>query len=291
MISQRFGTAGPLEPLGGQFPATQSPTTMRTANTEMLRRMPPGTGSPAVERLTKVKQSLNALSTTLKDDVDQRKEQEEAKLQEVRELAIKIEKHLTLEIKRRSEADKILQSQFEQKLKEIAENVDRAHSDKMLQMQVNIDILTKKMLSLERELGEERERTARLAAELRHAATTSTSDLKAALEQEKVSRVEKEAQILRKISEDVYKVQERADIERASREAGLEKVREEFAKALKQRDQFEEKFRAKTLEEIDALKQSLRVETEMRESGEEQLAHSVDGIVQQLHDTLKQLTR
>ena len=46
--------------------------------------------------------------------------------------------------------------------------------------------ISQKVVSLEKEIVLERERTAKLASELRHASTNSVADVKAALEQEKV---------------------------------------------------------------------------------------------------------
>lgn len=56
--------------------------------------------------------------------------------------------------------------------------------------------LSQKVVSLEKELVSERERTARLASELRHASTNSVADVKAALEQEKVCLSEQSLKLL-----------------------------------------------------------------------------------------------
>ena len=104
-----------------------------------------GVQSPAAERLTKMKASLGTLHQSIRTDVESRKAQEEARINEVRELATKVDKHLQLEVKRRTDADKTLQHMFETRLKDIADNIEKGYAAKLDDMRQNVDILTKKV--------------------------------------------------------------------------------------------------------------------------------------------------
>eukprot|EP00668_Euglena_longa_P048233 GGOE01065298.1.p1 GENE.GGOE01065298.1~~GGOE01065298.1.p1 ORF type:complete len:292 (+),score=121.65 GGOE01065298.1:104-979(+) len=250
-----------------------------------------GIYSPAADRLLRVTTSLNGMQQTVRTEVDQRKAAEESRLGEVRDLASKVDKHLGLEVKRRTEADRGIQQVFEGRLKEIAERIEAAYAAKLDDMKLSIDVLTKKVVSLEKELVSERERTARLASELRHASTNSVADVKAALEQEKATRLERETQILKKIAEDTRQTQDKVEQERTERAAAVTTVREELSKELRYSDNVNEKFRAKTLDELDALKAAIRVEAQVRESGEENLAHSLSVVVSEFKGTVALLSK
>lgn len=243
--------------------------------------------SPAAERLNKMKNSLGGIHDAIQADVNKRKEGESSKVAEVRHLAEKVEKHLNLEVKRRTDADKTLQHMFETRLKDIAENIEKAYAAKLDGIQMSVDVLTKKVVSLEKELVSERERTAKLASELRHASTNSVADVKAALEQEKTGRLEKEAQILKKIAEDTQRTNERVEIEKNQRIEHVDTVKEELTKQMKSDQRVAEKFRSKTLDDLDCLKTAIKVEAQARESGEENIANSMDIMVTQLHEGLK----
>lgn len=66
--------------------------------------------SPAVEKLFKVKESLSSLNGDIKDDLERSREIQQTKLYEVREMAAKVEKQLTQEMKKRAESDRVLQT-------------------------------------------------------------------------------------------------------------------------------------------------------------------------------------
>lgn len=66
--------------------------------------------SPAVEKLYKVREGLNSLNGEIKSELDQKREAQEQQLQELRNIASKVEKRLSVETKKRYENDRMLQS-------------------------------------------------------------------------------------------------------------------------------------------------------------------------------------
>eukprot|EP00997_Jenningsia_sp_PLL12_P008504 NODE_5287_length_588_cov_55.964750_g4578_i0.p1 GENE.NODE_5287_length_588_cov_55.964750_g4578_i0~~NODE_5287_length_588_cov_55.964750_g4578_i0.p1 ORF type:complete len:161 (+),score=75.31 NODE_5287_length_588_cov_55.964750_g4578_i0:41-484(+) len=147
------------------------------------------------------------------------------------------------------------------------------------------------MVSLEKELEEERTRTAQLATELRHAATNSVSDLKAALELEKDSRMEMEALILKKVADDTTKVGGALAAERKLREDADLGLREEFTAAIKQQERASSKFQAKLLDDMDCTKTALRIESEERAQGEERAAQALGMVIHQMQESLQIVSR
>ena len=244
--------------------------------------------SPVEDRLNTVKNNLAGLSATLRQDVESKREYEENRLYEMRELTTKIERHLALEVKRRTESDKVLQAMLDHRIKEVSESMERKVNDKLVLMQHNVDILTKKLERVTSELASERDKTGRLTQELRTQYLAGLQEMKQGVEMEKAQRMEKEALLLKRLTEDVHRLQERLDVERHTREAAFKTAREEGGKkSVAPTDKVDERFKAHVLDDIECLKTALRLEAETRERGEESLASTMDELVRQVHAGLR----
>ena len=238
-------------------------------------------------RLSSVKASLQGLSLSLKQDVECKKEFEENRMYEMRELTTKIERHLALEVKRRTESDKLLQAMLEQRIKEVTESIDKKVSEKLVLMQHNIDIVTKKMERMTVELAAERDKTSRLTQELRNQYQTGLQEMKHGVEFEKSQRMEKEAMLLKRLTEDVHRLQERLDVERHMRESLAKQI--QTPPPPSNSKSLDDKFKAHVLDDIECLKVAIRMECETRERGEENLASTMDELVRQVHAGLRQI--
>eukprot|EP01062_Namystynia_karyoxenos_P005292 TRINITY_DN11876_c0_g3_i1.p1 TRINITY_DN11876_c0_g3~~TRINITY_DN11876_c0_g3_i1.p1 ORF type:complete len:296 (+),score=157.62 TRINITY_DN11876_c0_g3_i1:84-890(+) len=245
----------------------------------------------SLERLNHVKHNLTTMGDTLTRNVCSKRDFEENRIFEVRELAQKIEKHLALEVKRRSESDKALQELLESRIAELQDGIERKVSDRLTQMQLNVDILTRKLVSLETELQQERENNQALLERLNHTVAQEVKNIRSTLDHEKVLRMEKEAQLLRKSAEDVYQLQERLNAEKSAREIGVSGVRDALAKLAKDKAKEDEKFKTGVLGDIEQLKNAVRFEHEERKEAEEQMVQTMDQIVKQVHESLEVVSK
>eukprot|EP01065_Artemidia_motanka_P032745 TRINITY_DN39730_c0_g1_i1.p1 TRINITY_DN39730_c0_g1~~TRINITY_DN39730_c0_g1_i1.p1 ORF type:complete len:283 (+),score=117.31 TRINITY_DN39730_c0_g1_i1:59-850(+) len=247
--------------------------------------------NPSLQRLNHVKHNLSTMSDSLTRNITNKREFEESRIFEVRELAGKIDKHLSLEVKRRAESDKALQELFESRMVELQATTDRTLSERLTQMQLNVDILTRKMVSLEAELAQERDTNRQLLDKLNQTVAQEVKNIRSTLDHEKVLRMEKEAQLLRKSAEDVYQLQERLNSEKSAREIGLTGVREAIARLTKMQGKEDEKFKTSVLSDIDQLKNAVNFEHEERKEAEEQMVQAMDQIVKQVHDSLQVVSK
>eukprot|EP00760_Papus_ankaliazontas_P034093 PhM_4_TR6966/c0_g1_i1/m.17319 len=245
--------------------------------------------TPTEERLASVKSNLANLSQSLRQDMDSKREFEENRLYEMKELTNKIERHLALEVRRRTESDRVLQAMIEHKVKEVQETVDKKINDKLVLMQHNVDILTKKLERVTSELAAERDKTSRLTEELRVQYRDGLHEIKQGVEHEKAQRMEKEAMLLKRLTEDVHRMQERLDVERHTRDTALRQVKDDLQRfgANGGKPAADEKFRIHVLDDIECLKTALQLETEARERGEDGLATTMDELVRQVQAGLR----
>ncbi len=270
-------------------PLNQAHQTPKRDLTSSSSSQPPM--SPAFEKLHKVKESLSILNTDIKDEVDHRKEQSENKLLELRETCAKLEKSLTLETRKRAESDKVLQTMMENKFQQLQDEIDKKFGEKLSQQQLTIDVMTKRIANLEKQLSDEKEKTMKLMQDLRMNGMNQYDELKTMLENERVARLEKEAMILKKTAEDLNRVHEKLEFEKSYREQSQNALLQEIQKLDNDRTKQEQIFKQYTMDELEILKQSLRMEQQAREAAEEQLVQTIDGIVAQLQESLRIVTK
>ena len=205
---------------------------------------------------------------------------------EIRENSGRLQQHIALEVRRRAEGQKALQQLVEARAKELAQGIERQVQERMLALHRNVDGLTKRVDVLNKELAVEREKNVRLTQELKFQATQGLSEVKTALERERSQRTEKESLLTRKLSEDVFRLQERLDVEHHAREAMVAGVREEIGAVAKQRHKSDEALVQRLLEDIHTVRQQMGIEREEREKGEEHLATALNEVVQQVRSSI-----
>merc|ERR1712028_235139 len=99
---------------------------------------------------------------------------------------------------------------------------------KIAQMQSTIESLSYRCIYLERQQAKDREKSQKELEENNSLILKQVHDFRTAFEMERVSRLEREAQILKRIGEDKQQVLEKLDAERMSRESGVNVVRDEL---------------------------------------------------------------
>eukprot|EP00756_Hemistasia_phaeocysticola_P057674 Hpha_TRINITY_DN3427_c0_g1::TRINITY_DN3427_c0_g1_i1::g.32661::m.32661 len=247
--------------------------------------------SASLEKLNSVKHNLSSMNQSLTKNVVSKREFEENRIYEVRELSSKIDKHLSLEVKRRAEGDKALQEMFEARLIEVQGSIERSLTERNSQMQLNIDIITRKMVSLEAELAQERDTNRQLLEKLSQSVNQEVKNIRSTLDHEKVLRMEKEAQLLRKSAEDVYQLQEKLNAEKSAREVGLNGLRDAIAKFSKERTKEDEKFKSGVVSDVQQLKAAVRCEHDERKESEEQMVNTIDQVVKQVNEALQVVSK
>ena len=208
---------------------------------------------------------------------------------DVKETCARLQQHIAMEVKRRAEGDKGLQQLVEARAKEITEEVNRKVQDRLLQLHRTVDVLTKRVEKLSNELALEREKNVRLTQELKFQSTQGISDVRHALEQERSQRLEKEALLGKKLTEDAFRIQERQDVERHAREAMVAALREELQKVATTRAKHDERLLLQLHEDVASLRAAVKGEQGERERGEEHLAATMNEVVKQVHEGLQAL--
>jgi len=199
----------------------------------------------------------------------------------------KLERNLEAEIKRRMEADKSLQNAMEAELSSMHEK----HSMQMREMQMSltasIDALSRTFADLHNTLREEKEQR---RVDIEHVLSTllhKVDETQAGLDDERVARLEREAQSLKRVGEDIFRLQEKLDLERVTREQTLGMVQADLREVVGHRAVNDDKFQAVVLGEIAHIKNAMQLERDERIAEDEQIVHAINDYTQAMQDGLR----
>ena len=247
--------------------------------------------SPLVERLNAVKNTAQSFNGGLMEDLNSRKEVEQTKVYELRDTVSRLEKDLTMEMRKRADGDKVLQTMCDNKINTIQDLIEKKMSEKFSQMQQTVDTLTKRVLSLEKCLAEEKDYSSKFSTSMKSGVLGQLEELRNLVEDERLNRLDRESQMMRKFNDEYYKLSQKLDTEKKSREIFMNSTREEIERIEQAKAKIDQDFRAQLFEEIDSIRDEIKVEKEQREIVDEQIVSSLDTIIKEVHDSLRLVTK
>lgn len=106
-----------------------------------------------------------------------------------------------------------------------------------------------------------------------------------------VTRLEREAQLLKRIGDEAFRVQQKIAQERIHRDGEIVQMKDEFWAATKSRDKADEVFKSEMLRKMGVVQRELDVETKARELSEEQLVNAINDYTKALQDGLRVINR
>lgn len=201
-----------------------------------------------------------------------------------------IELQMALEVQQRLDSDTALSTLLDHRVKELSSTAEKFCNERVIQLHVAVDQMTKRVESLSLELSVEREKNVRLAKELQRHSQQGFDELKSSIERDKAMREDRESQLNSKLNEATFKLKERLDVERHAREQLLQHVHEEIRKIAKRREKDDGRILNQLKSDLIQLQGQLKRETEVREVGEEQLAIAMEDVVSRVKLGLKALS-
>ncbi|GBF88940.1 SF-assemblin [Raphidocelis subcapitata] len=238
-------------------------------------------------KLEHVAERFSAFYSDLEQEKQQRRLAEASRYQTLADSMVKLEKSLEAEIKRRAEADRQMQSHFDEELKALQERTASQYAELSSSFRTSVEGLARTLQDLHAVVKEEREQR---RGDVEHLAATlvgKVNECVAALDEERVSRVEAETKTVRQVGADLLRLQERVDAEKGAREAELGQLRGEVHEVLGNRNVTDEKFQAVVLEELAALKTAVAAEREERVAEDDEIIMAVNDYTKALQDGLR----
>ena len=106
-----------------------------------------------------------------------------------------------------------------------------------------------------------------------------------------MTRLQREAQTLKRVGDEVFRIQQKVTAERSAREAAIILMKDDFVTATKAREKADEVFKSEMLRKMAVVEKDLEVETKNREASEEQLVNALNDYTRALQDGLRIVNR
>jgi len=242
-------------------------------------------------KLNAMADDFNNFYGDLEEETTIRKQAEEQRVVRMERELGKIENVLATETKRRIEASKALQSMFEAKVLAMQREFKAELRGAFEPLQAQIDALVSRVEQLEQTMENERRDREKEIQKANKEVLDKFAVHQKQFEVEKVTRLQREAQTLKRVGDEVFRIQQKITAERTAREAAIVLMKDDFMAAHKAREKADEVFKSEMLRKMAVVEKDLEVETKNREASEEQLVNALNDYTRALQDGLRIVNR
>lgn len=200
---------------------------------------------------------------------------------------MKLEKTLNAEIKRRVEANKALQEMFEGQILSVQEKLETGFDERLDKVEDIINTVSDRLALIERDFAVERDRYVRDIEDKNALVARDVNALQTAFENERMVRAEKEAILVKRLGDIESKTEEKIDTSKIMLDNRVLQIRTEMEDLYRTNLQGEDKFEQFILEEVATLKNSVLIETQSRESADDDLVNALNHYTRALQDALR----
>jgi len=250
-----------------------------------------GTSRSISGKLNAMADNFNTFYGDLEEETSLRKQAEETRAVRIERELEKIEQVLATETKRRIEAGKALQNMFEAKVQAMQKEFNAELRACFEPLQAQIDALVSRVELLEVTMENERRDREKEIQKANKEVLDKFAVHQKQFEVEKVTRLQREAQTLKRVGDEVFRIQQKITSERTAREAAITLMKDDFMTAQKAREKADEIFKSEMLRKMASVEKDLEVETKNREASEEQLVNALNDYTRALQDGLRIVNR
>jgi len=242
-------------------------------------------------RLNAMADEFNHFYGDLEEETTVRKQAEDARVARIEREVVKVEKVLATETKRRIEASKTLQTVFETKITALQKAFKEELRVAFEPLQAQIDALVGRVETLEKTMQDEKRDREKEIQKANKEILDKFRVHQKQFEIEKVARLQRESQVLKRVGDEVFRLQQKITAERSSREASIIVMKDDFMTAHKAREKADEVFKSEMLRKMAIVEKDLEVETRNRVASEEQLVQALNDYTEALQDGLRIVNR
>jgi hypothetical protein len=214
-----------------------------------------------------------------------RQDGEDAAQNQLKDNIARLEKTLNSEIKRRVEANKALQGMFEAQMATVQDKLEAGLLDRLDQLHSAVGSLNGRVDAVEKEFIESREQYICDIEDKSAMVATDAANLQEFVQNERADRKERETLIVAKLRDLEARTTERLAAEQRECDLKFQELQEDLDVAVK--GDGDQKFQDYILEEMAALKNGLVVETQARESADDDVVNALNHYTKAIQDALR----
>ncbi|GKT24448.1 SF-assemblin/beta-giardin like protein [Aduncisulcus paluster] len=259
--------------------------------TPMKRSMRDVMDSPAHSRLSHIPTKTQSFSSKVESQVKTKVSQDERSIKEIRDRVCKLDSRVSGETEdRKNMLTTVYQSIMDHLKRKVDEMNERIRSTNE-EIEGRITQLKQRAIAMDEALRETHASREKDRRETREAIDREISQLQGTLAAHKRSRLQHDVAMVKKITDEVFSVNEKIEEAKALREKKISELKARMEAAQKKSwEKIEDD--SKILEhDVTALIDEVEHETRIRAAGEERVIESVQTIANKIQDGVKMLSR
>jgi hypothetical protein len=246
-----------------------------------------GKGPTTKQRLAAIVQGFDEFDVEMKTGTRQRREKDEFKIAELKTEIKRLDEALVIEIKRRTEMNKSTQAWFEEQLSVVNKNFHDALEERDEKSQKKLEVLENRITALGEHFETEKTEILRQIEDRGRELAKMLNDFKEEFDRDRELRLEREAALMKQLTDHEYVVSDKFDKQIQSREQKYSAVRAILEENVRLRDQAEQRFQTFFEREVHKLHNNVRTESEVREREDDEIVEALNRYTVKLQSSLK----
>jgi len=235
-------------------------------------------------KLGKVLDRFDKFERQLQMETNVRKDQEDNEIIRIRDNINRIGNTLNEEVRRRGEAHKALQGMFDAQMATVQDKLEAGLLERLDALHVAVEGLNDRVDGVDMDFSQARERYVKDIESKSIMVSKDVSTLQMAFQSERQDRKERETMIVAQIRDLKERTAERFSCDLITLEKQHCELREELEVALHEDN--DKRFQDHILEEMAALKTGLVVESQTRESADDNIVAALNHYMQAIQEAL-----
>eukprot|EP00892_Ulva_mutabilis_P001376 jgi/Ulvmu1/11239/UM073_0011.1 len=246
-----------------------------------------GSMGNATTKLEATQGKFTGLYTDLESEKNHKRMTEQERYAHLKESINVLERSFKAEVTRRHDAERHLQSHVDSELSQVSEQISGQLKELQQTVRSGLDQMQRAISNLNNLVMDEREQR---KVDIDHVGTSLCARLDEVVQtvdEERFSRLEQERQSLKRIGEDLFKVNERIECEKKCREHAIAELASEVHEFEQNKRAQEGQFQTRMAEEIGMLRDRLNVETTERMQEDETIVTAINEYTRALQEGLR----
>lgn len=243
--------------------------------------------SAQVTKLNALSERFSGFERQMDMETRVRKDSEEAQVNGLRDNVARLEKTLNSEIKRRVEANKALQGMFEMQMATVQDKLEAVFLERFDTLHTSVDTLNDRMEVVEKDFIQSRERYIRDIEDKSAMVLDDVEALHSSFHNELSDRKERETLIVAKVHDLESKTSEQFVQYAKNLDRRYATLHDELLESKNVRQETDKRFQDYIIEEVAALKNALVVESQTRETADDDIVNSLNHYTQSLQAALR----
>mmetsp|Transcript_33323 Transcript_33323/g.55954 ORF Transcript_33323/g.55954 Transcript_33323/m.55954 type:complete len:258 (+) Transcript_33323:118-891(+) len=239
------------------------------------------------EKLATIVSGFDEFDTEMKRGTRQRREKDEFRITELKNEMTRLDTELTAEIKRRMEMNKSTQIWFEDQLAVLNVKFHKKLEERKEATYARLEKTNERITNMEMYFEDQKQKILKYIDDRGEELAKLLYKFKDEFEEDRALRLEREAVIVKQLTDHEQEVGERFQDQINSREARYQAVREVLEDNIKLREKSEARFQSFFDREINRLKNEFRAEAEIREREDDEIIEALNRYTLKLQTSLK----